>query len=259
MGLNFYETVMGKRFIEGTVPTLVKNIQSLTDEMKIQNGLKERELKLKEKELELKEREIALKELAVKSQTAYQKTASDNADTQEECIDVDLQDGRHLQAWVENCGSCYKDEICIGIKNKNSSINRLAVVGQAYGFDTDDNPYYIPDKIDIFLEDDERTIVLDVESDPEPEHIADESEPEEKPTYKKGKLVEVGINRNIAGRIAVPVPDNINTKGELIAFLENEVDTIELARNMEGADEDAYINYEYLKPLNFELGNSDEE
>ena len=34
MGLNFHETLMGKKFIEGTIPTLVSAVENLTKQVK---------------------------------------------------------------------------------------------------------------------------------------------------------------------------------------------------------------------------------
>lgn len=53
--MQFFDTVMGRRFFEGTIPKMV----SIFEE---KNNLKKRELILKEKELELKGKELKLKE-----------------------------------------------------------------------------------------------------------------------------------------------------------------------------------------------------
>lgn len=46
MGINFHETVMGRRFFEGQLPALIKAIEANTAEMKRANDLKEKEQKL---------------------------------------------------------------------------------------------------------------------------------------------------------------------------------------------------------------------
>ena len=46
MGINFHETVMGRRFFEGQLPKLIKAIEDNTAEMKRANNLKEIEVKL---------------------------------------------------------------------------------------------------------------------------------------------------------------------------------------------------------------------
>lgn len=53
--MEFFQTVMGRTFFEGTFPALIKAINR-------HNDLKEKELELKAKELALKEKEIHLKE-----------------------------------------------------------------------------------------------------------------------------------------------------------------------------------------------------
>lgn len=44
MGISFHETIMGKKFYEGTLPRLIKAIEENTKEMKRANDLKEIEL-----------------------------------------------------------------------------------------------------------------------------------------------------------------------------------------------------------------------
>jgi hypothetical protein len=43
--MHFFETVMGKRFFEGTIPKLIEAIVNLTKELKRTNDLKEEELR----------------------------------------------------------------------------------------------------------------------------------------------------------------------------------------------------------------------
>ena len=38
-GIEFYQTVQGKRFFEGTLPNLVKNISEMNESLKEQNAL----------------------------------------------------------------------------------------------------------------------------------------------------------------------------------------------------------------------------
>lgn len=46
MGINFHETILGRRFFEGQFPALIKAIEANTAEMKRANDLKEIEVKL---------------------------------------------------------------------------------------------------------------------------------------------------------------------------------------------------------------------
>lgn len=46
MSIQFHETIMGKKFYEGTLPRLIKAIEENTKEMKRSNDLKEQELAL---------------------------------------------------------------------------------------------------------------------------------------------------------------------------------------------------------------------
>ena len=45
MGPQFFETPMGRKFLEGTIPKLVAAIEANTAEIKRANDLKEKELK----------------------------------------------------------------------------------------------------------------------------------------------------------------------------------------------------------------------
>lgn len=49
MSIEFFQTVMGKAFYEGTAPALVRELKKLNDNLTKMNELKEKELKLKEK------------------------------------------------------------------------------------------------------------------------------------------------------------------------------------------------------------------
>jgi len=49
MGPQFFQTVMGRAFYEGTVPRIAKSLASIATELKRQNDLKEQELGLTEK------------------------------------------------------------------------------------------------------------------------------------------------------------------------------------------------------------------
>jgi hypothetical protein len=44
MGMDFHATVMGHRFFEHQLPTLIEALEGLTSELKRHNDLKEREL-----------------------------------------------------------------------------------------------------------------------------------------------------------------------------------------------------------------------
>jgi hypothetical protein len=48
--VEFFQTVMGNRFFEGHVPSIVKSLQAIAVELKRANDLKERELQLQETE-----------------------------------------------------------------------------------------------------------------------------------------------------------------------------------------------------------------
>ncbi|KAA9019005.1 hypothetical protein [Niallia endozanthoxylica] len=65
---NLHETMLGRKFLEWTVPELVQALKNLHTDIEIVIQLKtdelmfrQRELILKEKELNLKERELQLK------------------------------------------------------------------------------------------------------------------------------------------------------------------------------------------------------
>lgn len=48
--MEFFQTILGRRFYEGDVPRITKSLEKIATELKRQNDLKERELELKEKE-----------------------------------------------------------------------------------------------------------------------------------------------------------------------------------------------------------------
>lgn len=47
--IQFHETIMGKRFFEGTVPSVLHALQEIAKELKRANDLKEKEMEKKEK------------------------------------------------------------------------------------------------------------------------------------------------------------------------------------------------------------------
>jgi hypothetical protein len=49
MSIEFFQTVMGKSFYEGTVPAIMRELKKLNENLAKMNELKEKELKLKEK------------------------------------------------------------------------------------------------------------------------------------------------------------------------------------------------------------------
>lgn len=49
MSIEFFQTVMGKSFYEGTVPSLVRELKKLNDNLTKMNELKEKELALRGK------------------------------------------------------------------------------------------------------------------------------------------------------------------------------------------------------------------
>lgn len=55
---DFFRTLGGRRFFEGDIPALVKALQDISEQMKIANELKQREIKFNEKMkiMELKEK-----------------------------------------------------------------------------------------------------------------------------------------------------------------------------------------------------------
>ena len=52
----FYQTIMGQRFYEATVPALVKQLERLNNNLEIQNELKDKE---RQRELEKESEELA--------------------------------------------------------------------------------------------------------------------------------------------------------------------------------------------------------
>ena len=46
---DFFRTLGGRRFFEGDIPALVKALQDISEQMKIANELKQREIKFNEK------------------------------------------------------------------------------------------------------------------------------------------------------------------------------------------------------------------
>ncbi|WP_047155062.1 hypothetical protein [Aneurinibacillus tyrosinisolvens] len=58
---DFFRTVMGKAFIEGTMPRIKKAIEEVAVELRQSNTLRERELELKERELKLREKELDIR------------------------------------------------------------------------------------------------------------------------------------------------------------------------------------------------------
>lgn len=49
--MNFFQTILGKNFFEHHVPTVIKQIIRLNENLERANELKERELAMKEREL----------------------------------------------------------------------------------------------------------------------------------------------------------------------------------------------------------------
>jgi hypothetical protein len=49
VGIEFFQTIMGKTFYEGTVPAIMRELKKLNENLTKMNELKEKELKLKEK------------------------------------------------------------------------------------------------------------------------------------------------------------------------------------------------------------------
>ena len=44
MGPEFFQTIMGKRFYEGTVPNIARSLECIAEELKRANDLKEQEM-----------------------------------------------------------------------------------------------------------------------------------------------------------------------------------------------------------------------
>lgn len=52
-GIEFYQTIQGKRFFEGTLPNLVKNISEMNETLKEQNALLREQNELLKNQLNL--------------------------------------------------------------------------------------------------------------------------------------------------------------------------------------------------------------
>lgn len=53
--MEFFETILGKRFYEGQVPKMIKALEDIATELKRANDLKEKELKFQESEKQVNE------------------------------------------------------------------------------------------------------------------------------------------------------------------------------------------------------------